>query len=429
MAIIDGGGTVPPALGLARSLIARGHQVRVLADPTIGADAESAGCSFSPWREAPHFTSREEQTAVVAAFEGRRPFRAIKAMREFLGPGMTGRYARDVISVEKEFGADAVLAEGVLPGIGIGALATGLPAAALMANVYLRPTTGLPLMGTGWLPARGLPGRARDWLAPKAVRWLLARTLPRVNAVLAEHGQPSLKELFGLLDRFDRVLVMTSPSFDFAVPQLPGNVRYVGPQLDDPEWAAQVAWERRGDEPLVLCATSSIYQDQADLLRRVAQAIGRLPVRGVLTTGRAVDPSQIPAPENVEVLQVAPHRRLLADVAVVVTHAGHGTVLKTLAAGVPMVCMPMGRDQKDNTVRVLRLGAGIRISESSTSDQIAAAISNILNDARYTSAARDFARVLASEAASTPSAADEAEALLGNRAPPSSRAPRSSDIV
>ena len=37
------------------------------------ADAEAAGCSFSPWREAPHFRSREEQTAVVAAFESRRP--------------------------------------------------------------------------------------------------------------------------------------------------------------------------------------------------------------------------------------------------------------------------------------------------------------------------------------------------------------------
>ena len=80
---------------------------------------------------------------------------------------------------------DAVLAEGVLPGIVIGALATGLPTAALMANIYLRPTTGFPLMGTGWLPARGLPGRARDWLAPTAARWLLDRTLPRVNAVLA----------------------------------------------------------------------------------------------------------------------------------------------------------------------------------------------------------------------------------------------------
>ena len=150
------------------------------------------------------------------------------------------------------------------------------------------------------------------------------------------------------------------------------------------------------------------------MLRRVAQAIGRLPVRGILTTGRAVDPNQIPAPENVEVLQVAPHRRLLADVAVVVTHAGHGTVLKTLAAGVPMVCMPMGRDQKDNTVRVLRLGAGIRISESSTPDQIAAAISNILNDARYTPPGKEKGAGIRRRRSTQPR----------RRLPPSTRSPR-----
>ena len=252
LAIIDGGGTVPPALGLARSLVGRGHQVRVLADPTVAADAESAGCAFSPWREAPHFRSREEQTAVVAAFESRRPYRAIKAVRDFAGPEMTRRYARDVVSTAREAGVDAVLAEGALPGIVIGALCTGLPTAALMANIYLRPTQGFPLMGTGWSPARGLPGRARDWLAPTAARWLLDRTLPRVNAVLSGYGRPPLTELFGLFDRCDRVLVMTSPSFDFAVPQLPDNVRYVGPQLDDPDWAAPIPWQRLGTEPLVL---------------------------------------------------------------------------------------------------------------------------------------------------------------------------------
>ena len=281
VAIIDGGGTVPPALSLARNLVGRGHQVQVLADPTVAADAESAGCAFSPWREAPHFRSRDEQTAVVAAFESRRPYLAIKAVRDFTGPGMTRRYAHDVVSTAREAGVDAVLAEGALPGIVIGALCTGLPTAALVANIYLRPTRGFPLMGTGWSPARGLPGRARDWLAPTAARWLLDRTLPRVNPVLSGYGRPPLTELFGLFDRCDRVLVMTSPSFDFAVPQLPDNVRYVGPQLDDPDWAAQIPWQRLGTEPLVLGATSSIYQNQIDLLRRTAQALGSLPVRGV----------------------------------------------------------------------------------------------------------------------------------------------------
>ena len=75
---------------------------------------------------------------------------------------------------------------------------------------------------------------------------------------------------------------------------------------------------------------------------RIAQALDQLPVRAVLTTGRAVDPDEIEAGPNVEVLQAAPHGRVLREASVVVTHAGHGTVLKSLAAGVPLVCMPTG---------------------------------------------------------------------------------------
>ena len=97
---------------------------------------------------------------------------------------------------------------------------------------------------------------------------------------------------------------------------------------------------------------------------------------------------------------------------VVITHAGHGTILKSLAAGVPLVCIPMGRDQKDNTVRALRLGVGIRLSARSTPDKITAAVAGLLDDPHYAAAARHFADMLAREAATTPSAADEAEAML-----------------
>lgn len=51
-ALIDAGGTVPVALGLAAELVRRGHSVHVLSDPTVEASARAAGCSHSPWRIA-----------------------------------------------------------------------------------------------------------------------------------------------------------------------------------------------------------------------------------------------------------------------------------------------------------------------------------------------------------------------------------------
>ena len=229
--------------------------------------------------------------------------------------------------------------------------------------------------------------------------------------------------MFELLDRCTEVLVMTSPSFDFQSPHIPANVHFVGPQLDDPDWAADGDWRPDGTGPLVLVATSSVFQNQVDLLRRAAGALGQLPVRGLVTTGRAVDPADIPAPANVRVVQAAPHGAVLPETAVVVTHAGHGSVLKALAAGVPLVCMPMGRDQKDNTVRVLRLGAGVRVDKSAPPDRIAAAVRLLLEDPSYAGAARRFAGTLAEERRTRPSAADRAEALLPGQGPVRTTAP------
>ena len=411
VALIDAGGTVPPALGLAAELIRRGHRVHVLSDPTVEPAARSAGCTFSSWREAPHFTSREQQTALIAAIEGRNPYRAFRVARDHVGKEMTSRFAQDLIRNVRDVPVDAILSDG-LPGMLIGGQATGLPTAVLLANVYARPTVGLPLLGTGWSAGRGRLVKTRDRLAPTLVGWLLARTVPRLNAVAARYGQPPVGDPFELFDRCKRVLVMTSPSFDFSGPRLPTNVRYVGPQLDDPDWAARVEWTRTSDQPLVLVAFSSVYQDQTDLLRRIAQGLGRLPISVVLTMGRAIDPSQIQAPRNVHVLPAAPHRRILAEASAIVTHAGHGTVMKALAAGVPLVCVPMGRDQKDNTARVIRLGAGVQIGKRSTPDRIADAVAEVLSRPQYGAAARRFADVLAREMISRPSGADEAEAML-----------------
>jgi MGT family glycosyltransferase len=412
LAVIDGGGTVPPALGMAAGLVRRGHQVRVLADPTVEQSARSAGAAFTPWRVAPHFNSVADQTALIAEMEGRNPFRQFTAARDLLICGPATRFAEEVLATVRAHPVDAILAEATIPGILMGGQASGLPTAAVMANIYLRPTLGLPMFGTGWAPAKGRFGRARDAVAMRAVRRLWSPCLPGLNAALHAHGLSAISDLYELLDRCTRVLVMSSPSFDFQTPFLPPNVRYVGPQLNDPDWATTDDWRPGGHGPLVLVAMSSVFQNQTDTLRRIAAALGQLPVRAVLTTGRAIEPDDIPAPQNVRVLRAAPHQAILAEASAVITHAGHGSVLKALAAGVPLVCVPMGRDQKDNTVRVLRLGAGVRVSQRARPSRFAAAVHQVLSEPAYASAAHHVAQKLATEARTRPSAADEAEMIL-----------------
>lgn len=127
--------------------------------------------------------------------------------------------------------------------------------------------------------------------------------------------------------------------------------------------------------------------DHLDQLQRAVTALGTLPVRGLVTTGPAIDPDQIAAPEGVTVVRSAPHRQVLAHTDVLVTHGGHGTVMKGLLAGVPIVCMPTGRDQPDNAARLVHRGAGVKISKKASPAKIAAAIEHVLDDASFQSAA------------------------------------------
>jgi len=147
----------------------------------------------------------------------------------------------------------------------------------------------------------------------------------------------------------------------------------------------------------VLVSLSSTVMRQEDLLQRAADALGRLPVRGLVTTGPAVDPAVISAPENVSVRRWARHADVLPCCSAVITHGGHGTVIKALAAGVPLVIAPLGRDQPDNAARVVHAGAGLRVRKNASARTMQEAIKRILDDDRYKAAAGRMAALLAAE--------------------------------
>src|SRR5215831_16073142 len=104
-------------------------------------------------------------------------------------------------------------------------------------------------------------------------------------------------------------------------------------------------------------------------------------------TGAAVDPAVVAAPHNVTVTRWARHADVLPHCSAVITHGGHGTVMKTLIAGVPLIVVPLGRDQPDNAARVLYAGAGIRLRKNASADALRAAIARVIGDPRYRAAA------------------------------------------
>ena len=203
----------------------------------------------------------------------------------------------------------------------------------------------------------------------------------------------------------------TSRAFEYEQFSPPPNVRVVGPRLDDPVWAG--GWSPpAGDDPLVLVGMSSTFMDHADALQRATSALSELPVRGLVTTGPSIPADAIDAPANVTVVERAPHTEVLKHAAAVVTHAGHGTVIKSLAAGVPVVAIPLGRDQLDNAARVAHHGAGIRLKPKASAKAIERAVRRVVDESSFRANAERLAAAIAVETAEDRATA-ELEELAG----------------
>jgi MGT family glycosyltransferase len=415
LAAWDGGGAFPPELGIVRRLVDRGHDVRILGDPTLEDQTHAAGASFAAWDRAPHRTSADPAEDLVKDWEVTNPLTGLQRMRDRLIVGPAAAMAADTAEQVAAYSPDALLADYFMFGAMIAGQAAGLPLTALMPNIWALPVRGVPPLAGGLPLARGPVGRVRDATLVSITNRIFARGLPTLNAARAEHRLLPLTSLYDQVLTADRILVLTSPTFDYAAPFVPPNARYVGPILDEPPWTHPWTPPSTGDDrPLVLVALSSTFQDQGALLQRIVDALSTLPVRAILTTGPAVDPAELRAPGNVDVLRSAPHGPILQGARAVITHCGHGTTLKALTAGVPLVCIPMGRDQDDTAARVVHHGAGIRLRPAASVDAIRNATAQVLARDDYRNAARRLA--VAIDAEHNPTAVvTEIEALSAHR--------------
>lgn len=400
LATWEGGGNVPPELGVARRLVERGHQVHVLADPPVEGPAKAAGCTFSPWVTAPHRTSLAPEDDLLRDWEFTNPLKLFKHALDVFIAGPADRYAADTRATIAAQRSEVLLADMMMFGASFAGEAARIPCAMLVPNISMRPAKGVPPLGPGFPRAKGLLGRLRDGLLRSISARVWRGALPRLNRARAALALEPIDDLWGYCDRLARVLVLTSPSFDFLPPELPANLRYTGPVLDDPSWAGTTwtsPWPASNTDPLILVGLSSTYQDQRATLERIVTALARLPVRALVTMGPALagEPLVSPSP-NVVIVQTAPHAAVLPHCAAANTHCGHGTTMRALAAGVPLLCMPMGRDQNDTAARVVDRGCGARLKPTASPAAIEKAMRRVL-EPRYAEGARRMRDTLARE--------------------------------
>lgn len=412
----EGGGNVPPQLGIAQRLVQRGHSVRVMSDPCNEAEVRAVGCDFVPYVRAPHRYDKTRETTIISDYEAKNPMDAFLLLQKRLMFGPALAFAEDVLAELNRQPADAVAINDVLFGAMIAAEKANVPSIILMPNCYLGPARGFPLAGMP--PLQGPLGRLRDAIVGKIFSGMFAKGLPALNDARIQLGLPPVKHPYDQMAQAERVLVLTSQDFDFKAEWLPANVRYVGPQLNDPVWTQtwDSPWPQEHPDPLVVVSFSTTFQNQPEILQRVIDALGGLQVRGMVTLGPTLNARQFRIPNNVIVRASAPHTQIFPEAATVVTHAGHGTVIRALASGVPLVCIPMGRDQNDNATRVVVRGAGLRLKPGDEVSKIRDTIQRVLENPEFRVNARHLASAIQRDAQAS-TAVEEMEKVADKRVP------------
>jgi len=362
-------------------------------------------CSFEAYERVPNGAPSAAGTAKTgrlrAAFTAPELARAAPALA----------FADDVLAAVDRTSADGLVVDFTLAGAIAAGERAGLPTAALMHTVYCVPVPGRPAFGPAFKSRASPAGQLRDVALSGVPRPAQRSALRDLNEARRHLGLAEVAAASDQLARVGRVLVLTTEAFDPPPAVLPANVRYVGPQLDDP-WRSEqldLPLSVEDGEPLVVVSFSSRYA-AAQVVQRVLEAVAPLPARVLLTLGPALSAEDLRLPANAVARRFVPHPAVLPRARLVITHAGLGTVMTALAHGVPLVCIPLKNDQFENAARVVAAGAGRTLSWHAPRRSLRRAILQVLNEPRLTDGARRMAKSIAAKG--TARAVDELEALL-----------------
>jgi UDP:flavonoid glycosyltransferase YjiC (YdhE family) len=325
-----------PAIALARALAGRGHEVLVETWEDRRAAVEGADLGFTAAEEYQVFPppppdATNMRTAADAA-------KALLPLIEDFDPAVV---VSDILTLAPSLAAEV----------------TGRKWVTLIPHVYPVHEPGLPFFATGMAPARTPLGRAawKAWLPLLETGLRQGRT--ELNQARARVGLAPLERFHGGISP-DLALVATFPQLEYPR-RWPPHVRVTGPMFfEQPFPDIELP---PGEEPLVLVAPSTAQDRECVLIRRALEALAEEPVRVVATTNGPFPDDPIEVPANAVLVDWLSYSQVMPLASAVVCHGGHGTMVRALAEGVPVLTCPAAGDMAENGMRVAWSGCGLNL--------------------------------------------------------------------
>jgi len=342
----DGGGNLTPSLGIARVLEDDGHEVHFFGRPDMVNRVRTAGFGASALTDAYTHLDRYSFHPQATVF----------------GYTSSPAVGEELVAVADDYRPDVVVIDAMFS------------AALDVAPRFDRPTavmlhTFLHHIYAGWSANFNMQSESRQ----------------RCGFA----GLPGLDVLWGERDLFH---VNALATFDASPATSWTNVAHGAPILASERRAVPVAlpWSVDDDTPLVLLSFSTVpEQRDKDLFQRALDALAPLDVHVVATTGGTIETSELVAPANAVVVSFADHDALMERASLVVGHGGHGTTMRALKHGLPIVGVPAtGGDQVPITQLLEQWGSGRALPGDAKVDQIREAARAVLEGEDYRAEAR-----------------------------------------
>ncbi|MBE0699419.1 MAG: glycosyltransferase family 1 protein [Anaerolineaceae bacterium] len=375
-------GDIQPCIMLGKALQEAGFDLLLAAPENFDQFAADNGLRFHPLGGDVQQSMASETGRKFMESGSANPIQTIRAMRRLLEP-VAMEMAQDVFEACRD--ADALIS-----------LAVFAPFAKTVAEVrripliLVEPTPMLPTRAfpsPGWPVQRNLGGLHNhlSGLAMLEVIWQWYS--PSVNNFRQGLGlRPYTPGSFVQILKSTPLIGAYSPKIIPHPPDWPESVHITGYWLPDAsrEWQPTpelTAFLEAGGPPVYVGFGSMSGRHPEQLASVVLEAMAKSGQRGLLLTGWGGLRTEA-APDNVFVLDAAPHSWLFPRMAAVVHHGGAGTTAEGLRAGVPTVIVPFSFDQPfwGERIKAMGLGPDPIPQKNLTADRLARAITTAVTD-------------------------------------------------
>jgi len=392
-------GDIQPCVVLCKGLQQAGYRVCLAAPEDFADFVQKHNVDFYPLHGDVQQIMAGDTGRKFMETGGSNPIKSIGAVRKMIAP-VVKEMAEDAYAACRH--ADAMICLGVFSAFG-----KSIAEALSIPIINIEPTPLLPtsaFSAPSWPIQRDLGGlhNRLSGMAMLDVIWLWYR--PFVNDFRQSLGlSPYSAAGFYRALRSTPMLAAYSPSIIPHPADWPDSFHVTGYFFLDTEVDWQPPSELKaflgaGDPPVYIGFGSMAGRNPEQITKLVLEALSKSGQRGLLLTGWGGLRAES-VPDNVFVLDAAPHSWLFPRMAAIVHHGGAGTTAEALRAGVPSVVVPFVFDQPFWGARVKALGLGPDPipQKNLTADRLAKAIGMAVSDPKMKQRANSVGAAIRAE--------------------------------